>query len=693
MKTSPLSSRLAFALLGVHACMAPAHAEPATGENEHTLDAVVVTAPLSTEALTVVTDPKAPRQPIPAHDGADFLKSIPGFSVIRKGATDGDPVFRGMSGSRLGIFLDGQEIYGGCGGRMDPPTAYVYPESYDRVTVLKGPQTVIYGAGMSAGTVLFERDLRPLEQTGWSLDGSLTAGSFGRNDQVIDVRGGTPQFQIRAGGTHADADDYKDGDGTRIHSRYTRWNTQASLAWTPDRNTALELSGARSDGEAAYADRSMDGSRFARENVALKFEKRRLSPLVEKIWAQAYRNYVDHVMDNYSLRDQLLTNGFSAMNPDRTTVGARAGITLAPGEAWSFALGADAKRDTHRTRNAMGQASGDAANAFFRSLPYEEDMSFRQFGVFGEAAYALEDGARAVGGLRMDRHSAEDGRRCVAGMYMNGMCMMAPVNQTRGKTDRDTLTSGFLRYEGLFALGDWYAGLGHAERFPDYWERLLRDETTLNSAFLTIEPEKTTQIDAGLNWRRGEWSGSASAYYGKVQNYVLLTWIAPTRVRNVDATVYGLEADVIWRFARHWRTTGTLAWVRGSNDTDGKALAQQPPLEGRLALEYDDGAFSYGALLRLVAAQNRVDIGSGNIVANGQDIGRSSGFGVLSLNAGWRPKKGMLLTAGIDNVFDRTYAEHLSRTGASLPGFVFPANTRINEPGRNAWVKAQIALD
>ena len=39
---------------------------------------------------------------------ADFtmLKSIPGFSVIRKGGTDGDPVFRGMSGSRLGILLD-----------------------------------------------------------------------------------------------------------------------------------------------------------------------------------------------------------------------------------------------------------------------------------------------------------------------------------------------------------------------------------------------------------------------------------------------------------------------------------------------------------------------------------------------------------------------------------------------------------
>ena len=127
---------------------------------ETRLGSVVVTAPVTEAPLTVTTDPKAPRQPLPAHDGADMLKSIPGFSVIRKGGTDGDPVFRGMSGSRLNILQDGQDVHGGCGGRMDPPTAYIYPESYDRVTVLKGPQTVLYGGGNSAAVVLFERDIQ-----------------------------------------------------------------------------------------------------------------------------------------------------------------------------------------------------------------------------------------------------------------------------------------------------------------------------------------------------------------------------------------------------------------------------------------------------------------------------------------------------------------------------------------------------
>ena len=147
-----------------------------------------------------------------------------------------------------------------------------------------------------------------------------------------------------------------------------------------------------------------------------------------------------------------------------------------------------------------------------------------------------------------------------------------------------------------------------------------------------------------------------------------------------------------WRFAPNGKAVGTLAWVRGSNDTDGKALAQQPPLEARLALEYDDRRFSYGAMLRMVSRQDRYDVGSGNIVANGQDLGPTGGFATLSLNAGWRPNKVTLLTAGVDNVFDRNYSEHLGKGGWDFAGGAVTTD-RINEPGRTFWLKAQVALD
>ena len=57
-------------------------------------DEIVVTAARMQSPLEVVTDPRLPRQPLPAHDGADYLKTVAGLSVIRKGGTDGDPLFR-----------------------------------------------------------------------------------------------------------------------------------------------------------------------------------------------------------------------------------------------------------------------------------------------------------------------------------------------------------------------------------------------------------------------------------------------------------------------------------------------------------------------------------------------------------------------------------------------------------------------
>jgi iron complex outermembrane receptor protein len=195
-------------MLGLAMAMgAPVLVQGAEEAKAVVLDEVIVTAPQMQEPLKVVTDPKLPRQPLPAHDGADYLKTIPGFSVIRKGGTDGDPVFRGMAGSRLNILLDGEQLLGGCGMRMDPPTAYVFPEAYDRITIVKGPQTVLNGPGNAAGSVLFERTLKRFAKPGWKFNGSVTLGSFGRNDAVADVRAGTPDYYIQGAGTWADSDD------------------------------------------------------------------------------------------------------------------------------------------------------------------------------------------------------------------------------------------------------------------------------------------------------------------------------------------------------------------------------------------------------------------------------------------------------------------------------------------------------
>src|SRR5690606_27292776 len=159
-------------------------------------------------------------------------------------------------------------------------------------------------------------------------------------------------------------------------------------------------------------------------------------------------------------------------------------------------------------------------------------------------------------------------------------------------------------------------------------------------------------------------------------------------VRNIDARSWGVEVDGQYHFADTWRAEFTLASVRGANDTDGTPLAQLPPLETRLGIFYDNSHWSAGILWRGLASQKRVDLHHGNIV--GQDFGPTASARILSFSAGLRVTTGVLLTAGIDNLPDETYAERVSRAGASIPGFEQVG--RINEPGRMLWMKLQYSF-
>lgn len=665
-------------LLILAAIASPAWAE----ETARQLDEVVVTAPQMAEPLTVELDPKAPQQPVPANDGASFLKNVPGFSVIRKGGTDGDPVLRGLAGSRLNILLDGADFLGGCGMRMDPPTAYVFPETFDKVTIIKGPQTVLYGNGNSAGVVLFDHDRKTLTQPGGTLDASLMAGSWGRLDGVVAGNYAGEKGYLHAVASHAEANDYKDGDGNRVHSAYERENLSAAAGWTPDKETLVEVSAVGSRAEAAYADRSMDGVKFDREAYGLKFERSNLSPLLAKLAAQVNYNYIDHVMDNYTLRTPpAMPTMYMLNNLDRETKSAKLSADLSVTEADLLTVGVNWQTNEHTLRKASG-----AAVHSYQSMPRVRDMEADTTGLFGELRHELTADRRLIAGLRVDDWSADRYNTMMGGAFLAGA--------------DETLTSGFLRYEEDLARlgGTAYVGIGHSERPMDYWEA-----STYNGILAggQLNPEKNTQLDAGLIWKRGDVNGSVSLFYSKIDDYILTyasmmgpsarlsncgsmtssmgtTWYCSG---NVDASRYGGEADMAWRFAPQWTLRGTLAWVHADNDTDNVPLAQTPPLEGRLGLDYSTGPWTFGGVLRMVADQDRVDVGYGNIV--GQDYGATDGFTTLALNMAYKPSKRFQIVAGVDNVFDRTYAEHLARDNTFEAG----TNTRVNEPGRFAWVK------
>ncbi|KAB0644915.1 TonB-dependent copper receptor [Burkholderia latens] len=646
----------------------------------------VVASPLTTP-LVVVTDPKTPRQPLPASDGADYLKTIPGFTSIRSGGTNGDPVLRGMFGSRLNILANGLPTLGACPNRMDAPTSYIAPESYDKVTVVKGPQTVLYGPGASAGTVLFERVTPRFERSGMRFDGSVVGGSFGRNDQNVDVTAGTPDVYGRVTANHAHAQDYEDGNGNTVPSQWDKWNADAALGWTPDDRTRVELTAGTGDGYARYAGRGMDGAHFRRETFGLSFDKRHLGDVLDRVEARVYYNEADHVMDNSTLRQPDPTSSMPmrmASEVRRRTLGARAAATLRFGDEFKLVSGVDAQSNRLDARSAMGRQN-------YGDQPWDAQATMWNAGAFGELTWYASDASRVIGGARVDYASARDKRATTRGM------MASKPNPTFDDERARMLPSGFVRYErDLASLPvTWYAGVGHAQRYPDYWELFSAKRGPAGSinAFSAVQPEKTTQLDIGAQYKGARVDAWVSAYAGYVQDYILFDYAAgmmgpTTQATNVNAQIMGGEAGVSWRPIAPLRVETSLAYAWGRNATSGDPLPQMPPLDARVGVEYTRGAWSAGGLWRIVAPQHRYALNEGNVV--GKDFGPSAGFGVLSLHAQYNVSKQVQISVGIDNVLNKAYTEHLNLAGNA--GFGYPANAPVMEPGRTAWLRVSAKL-
>ena len=149
--------------------------------------------------------------------------------------------------------------------------------------------------------------------------------------------------------------------------------------------------------------------------------------------------------------------------------------------------------------------------------------------------------------------------------------------------------------------------------------------------------------------------------------------------KNVDATLYGGEFSAGFLVMENISLLGSTSYTWGENKTENKSLPEIMPLQGKLGVRYDETSGKlWGELMgRFVASQHRYD----PVI----DSGKTNGFSTLDLRLGWKLKKDILLTAGVENLFDKYYYEHASKNFAfNQDGY--KTTDRIPEPGRNVYL-------
>ena len=660
------------------------------------LPVIDVEAALPVDATSATITEKTSRRPTPS-DGGEWILDVPGVSGIRMGAKGVDPVIRGQKYNQLNVLLGGAFIYGGCPNRMDPPTSYADAAGYDAVTVIKGVQSLLYGSGGSGGTVLFERS-EPVFEAGRTFSGRAGGGyqSNGEDwDTFLDLAGGSKRAFARGIVSASEARPYQDGDGNEVHSGYKKRTGALTLGKRMAGGTLFRLDTDVNRGrDTLYAGAPMDAPTENSNVYKLRMDMPTAGPF-ENLRAEIYRSDVDHVMDNYSLRPAGMM--WMRVDANSKTGGCRLLGDLGVGEG-VLTLGLDVQNnDRDATRYSSMTATVPTATQSFL-WPGTE---LRQTGLIAEYNGDLGKASHYTVSLRFDRVEAEATKADLAPAAMMTQSANGLYRQYYGSTAQkqtENNLGALLRMEhDLDPHTTFFWGLSRTVRTADASERFMAGNNS-NSAKRWIgnpdlDPEIHYQFDVGTNRRWSKTTLSISAYYDSVHDYILrdrahgqagiLQNDNAAIYRNVNARLYGFDAEAVQQWSAHWRSRFTLAYVNATNTTDDRPIAQTPPPEGTASLDYKKQNWLLGMRVRATMKQTRVE--DNPLLNSGLDAGQTPGFAVWNVYGHWEAARNTEVKFGIDNLFDRLYAEHLNKPNAYDPG----AN-QVNAPGRSYWVRLRV---
>ncbi len=624
-------------------------------------------------------------------DAVRLLDLVPGGAVNWNGPISGQVQYRGLGGLRVPTRVGNSVVVPGGPNWMDPPLHYAPRPLLDSLEVERGISPVSAGAetiGGSAAARLktseFGEDGRARlrfqgEIGGRSADESVDGGG------LLSLANDRARFHILGSGERGA--DYRSGLGKVVPSRYQRAQIGGGGGLRLGQHDLA--SGYR------YHDTTDTGTpalpmdiRFFRTHLWDLDTQGRIGRL--ELESRVYYTNIDHRMDNFTLRTPTSAPRFV------TAEGQSAGFDLVGGlplPLGKLAFGVDGLFSRH------DQDIFDPNNAAFFVVNYNDAMRDRVGGfVEWEAEPLPRIGVRA--GLRYTRVETDAGPvdATPAMMLPPPMRLRDAFNSAeRARSDDLVDFAVELAWQASDALRLELEG-GRKTRAPSHIERYqwIPLEVTAGLADgnnyvgdLDLRPESAWEIGGGFGWSP-RWGGeewwacglriAPHAFYKRVDDYIQGTpsedpdVIAvstlngdptPLEFGNVEAELFGIDADLGIDLPGPLQLDGTLSFVRGRRLDIDDDLYRVAPLRGRITLSWQASRWFAAIEGVLVGAQSAVSVTNEELP--------TPGYQLLNLYAGWQITDGVQLLLGLDNVTDAPAQDHLagfnrtpSTTGVAL---------------------------
>ncbi len=653
---------------------------------------------------------KEQMQSTSSRDVGDYLRSIPNVSGIRKGGGSIDPVVRGFKFSQLNVVLDGgMKIENGCPNRMDPVSSHVEVEELSSISVVKGPFLLTYGPALGGVINLQTEDPHPYPE--FQIHGTAMFGyetNWKGAKEHFSLYGGNRRIYFRVSGGYREYGDYRSGgnnvESTVYKSSFRKANVGAKVGVDLSPKQKILLSYNEVHGrDVMFPALTMDEKSDDTKMMALDYSAKNISEKIKSLSIKVYRTDVNHLMDNSNR--ETWANKQMVADVQAINTGGKA-IMGMKFHKHNVTTGLDFEniyKDGTRTMTMqmMGGTSTKKFNLWKTAV-------IRNAGLF--AGYNTVFGSFAVdAAVRMDVNNAdsEDTLKLIKNgiEYFNKTSsqfvnLSGNLGLTRYFSEKYSVSIAFARgtrspdmlerYIKLLSVGyDSYDYLGNPQ---------LRPETN-NEADLTIKYSDKTIGSIYVN-----------GFYSYVQDYISAVMLAPSVIMpatlgapgvkqfvNADKVVFtGFELGYTSPLTNKLRVSMVAALtfgripevtkyiisagqVTGETLISNDALPEIPPFETTITLNYRvmTGKIIPKLSYRFVAAQQHVSQAFYEAV--------TPGFSILNFSVAYKVTRNININAGINNIFDVSYYEHLNRriTGSS---------EKLYEPGRVFFVNLYLEI-
>jgi iron complex outermembrane recepter protein len=641
----------------------------------------------------------------PPSDPREVLRQS-GINSFDKGALS-NIVIRGYQRENLMITFDGAPYFGAAPFRSDAAPSIVNNSDISRIIVTKGPYNLAFPGGAGGSLEV----LSPETPSHFSAKASFSYNSFdavngsavlGIGSPLADFsagyRGSSSGVPAAGGGVPLLRTSYPNPNnnyraGAEDLSMYRLDNFWLKAGINPARGTRLELSYSFLEGnDVKFPTQNFDISDEQVHRLNGRLTVKDISPLIREIslqgwWTQARTSLDDSLRETSDPANTALayrsslTRSYAMSNRfEATNIGGRLSSKLALGQGL-LKNGVDFyQRDWSGSYSSLLK-QGSTPWQYYDNQTLLPDVATRTIGMSLIYETPLSETVRAVVSVRGDVSRVEADGLTAARIQALYQPYYPGQGISTGRNFADWSANAQLFWKVLPTVELSLKG-GRAVRLPDAFE-LYAGQIRTGSNIVgnpMLRQTVVNQIDLGSVWAADGHRAEFAFFYGEASDFILpVKRISSTlqqarSTTNLDAILWGIECEGTLKLPADLMLTAMVSYSEGENRSNGRPLAEVPPLRGHLGLKYDNRRFFAGIHEILVARQNRFD----------PSLNETSmpGYAVTNLQVGGR-YKGFTLTANLNNLFDARYVMPLYYQRDPLA-----MTARIPENGRNVTVTA-----